>query len=150
MKTYFSNTTLLIFKRNQQFDYQVLALLQDYNDKFIEVIESRFYYELKADEENIFLEAFINSKIYNNGSLINDEDKKAALRSIMSAKEEKLKEHFLFLKKNKIFKFKIITDDEKKFEKELFAIIISILGAFLINIAILIFIKYKKIFNFSS
>jgi hypothetical protein len=142
-KEYFSSTTLLIFDGNQQFDYQVAALLNNYNDTFIEVIEKKFKFALEASEENILVEALVDAQTYSSMA-INDENKKDLLKTMLLAKREKLKEHFLFLKKNKIFKFEVIAKDEKKFNKELIAIIISIFGAFLINIAILIFTKYKK------
>jgi len=142
-KEYFSSTTLLIFDGNRKFDYQVAALLNNYNDKFIEVIEKKFKYALEASEENILIEALVDTK-FNNITSINDENKKDQLKSILSVRGEKLEEHFLFLKKNKIFKFEVIANDGKKFNKVLIAIIISIFGAFLVNIAILIFTKYKK------
>jgi hypothetical protein len=144
-KENFSSTTFLIFDENQQFDYQVAALLNNYNDKFIEVIEKKFYYALTASEENILINTLVNTQIYNS-FLINEENKINVYKLIQSARVEKVKEHFLFLKKNKFFKFEVIEYNKKKINNELFAIIISIFSAFLINIAILIFIKYKKYF----
>jgi len=142
-KKYFSITTLLIFDGNQQFNYQVAALLNDYNDIFIEVMEKKFKYALGASEENILNETFVNV-IINNGLVINDENKKNLNKLMLSIRDQKIKEHFLFLKKNKIFKFEVIANDGKKYNKELTAIIISIFGAFVITIGILIFTKYKK------
>jgi hypothetical protein len=142
-KDYFSSTTFLIFDRNQQFDYQVLALLDNFNDTFIENIQTKFNYALESHEETILIESLINFQIYSN-VIINEENKRDIIKKLQLVTKERFNEHFLLLKKNKIFKFELTADHEKKFNKELIAIIISIFGAFLINITILIFIKYKK------
>jgi hypothetical protein len=144
-KEHFSSTTLLIFNRNQQFDYQVADLLNNYNDKFIEVLENKFNYALLDYEENNLIKTLVDIQIYNT-TPIYDGMKIDYLKSILSTKGKGIKRHFLFLKKNKIFKFEVIANDEEQFNKEPILIIISIFSAFLINIAILIFIK-NKLYN---